>query len=352
MNATTKKIMDLFDDDVVLEEAEKRTATDIVEYLKIAVPTMIEEHEKANPDTQFSYDVFYPEIHTLSLIYAYGILNRCIDPNRKNTKQTENKISNNGFSPYATKARKELARDIKALENMNKWNERVNRLYKNRKDVIKIRPSSKTFTSIDPEYQSALIDNKALDTLGDGMEYYLEAYAIILQYVQETKGNLEEEVTRVRKSMSGKVIITTNDEIVIPDEEVKQPATKAIVGSLSNMVDSDRAVRYDPTSKYLYESLTDKNDNRYYYRFARYADLGSYTSHGMYTASDALETQLKINAIKKVLSPTEKIVFDYVMRKASLEAIAKKLGIKKPTVQTHLNRIRKKAENLGIFDEE
>lgn len=327
MKETTKKITALFDN-LSLNEEEKKTRDEIIEYIRL---------EK-------SYS--HIDIHALSLIYAYGVLNRVIDPN-KGRIDGEN-VANNGFSPYCLKARNDLTHDVRKITNMSLWSERLNRLYMNRKDVIKVRPSSKTYTSIDSEYQLALKDNGARDILGDGMDYYQEAYCLILEYLEKTDFDLTKEVEYTRKSKSGKVVIMDDETVDIPDETVKDTATKVINRDLRAMIEKDRAVRYDPNSSYLYEEFTSANDEVFYIRYSKYADLGSYDSHDIYTASNATTAQAKVNKLKKVLSPAEKKIFEYGFKGASIGAIADKLGVSRSTVRTHQKRIYKKAVQLGL----
>ncbi len=94
-----------------------------------------------------------------------------------------------------------------------------------------------------------------------------------------------------------------------------------------------------------------------YYRAAKYADIGGYTTdikgaicYDHYTTSynDFMEYNSVVEKLTAVLSPVQKIVFEKRLQGYGHKAIATYCGFTPDTAKYHLKAIQKHAEKIGI----
>lgn len=297
-----------------------------------------------------------PALLDLSTVFAYSVVNKCIDPQRK-TAADRDSISDNGQNPAMIALKRGIAADRRTLDNTNAAANVATRATLNKDGD----PVTETADS-DAAAVAALLD----ETLTDGIDLVQTAAVALLEQAADHAdgpGWLDRPYT-VRR-LSRRVYIRTEDSAAYRDDETT-PAQE-VYRAVRRAVQESRAVQTDPRNGYTYiEDLTADGLDTIYYRLHKYADLGGYAHNGQdgdrlpgspagygqsgehYTADR--QTVTDYNAIMKQLNLTDRqaLILRLRMQGKGNKAIATYLGVTYQAVQNTLAKIQKKAVAIGL----
>lgn len=298
-----------------------------------------------------------PALLDLSTVFAYSVVNKCIDPQRK-TAADRDSISDNGQNPAMIALKRGIAADRRTLDNTNAAANVATRATLNKDGD----PVTETADSDAAAAVAALLD----ETLTDGIDLVQTAAVALLEQAADHAdgpGWLDRPYT-VRR-LSRRVYIRTEDSAAYRDDETT-PAQE-VYRAVRRAVQESRAVQTDPRNGYTYiEDLTADGLDTIYYRLHKYADLGGYAHNGQdgdrlpgspagygqsgehYTADR--QTVTDYNAIMKQLNLTDRqaLILRLRMQGKGNKAIATYLGVTYQAVQNTLAKIQKKAVAIGL----
>lgn len=293
----------------------------------------------------------------LSTIFAYSVVNKCIDPQRKAAAAWEN-VSDNGQNPAMIALKRGIAADRRTLDNTTAAANVATRATLNKDGD----PVTETADSDAAAALAALLD----ETLTDGIDLVQTAAVALLEQAANHAngpGWLDRPYT-VRR-LSRRVYIKETDSAAYRDDETT-PAQE-VYRAVRRAVQESRAVQTDPRNGYTYiEDLTADGLDVIYFRLHKYADLGGYAHNGQdgdrlpgspagfgqsgthYTADR--QTVTDYNAIMERLNLTDRqaVILRLRMQGKGNKAIATYLGVTYQAVQNTLAKIQKKAVAIGL----
>lgn len=293
----------------------------------------------------------------LSTIFAYSVVNKCIDPQRKAAAAWEN-VSDNGQNPAMIALKRGIAADRRTLDNTTAAANVATRATLNKDGD----PVTETVDSDAAAALAALLD----ETLTDGIDLVQTAAVALLEQAANHAngpGWLDRPYTVHR--LSRRVYIKETDSAAYRDDETT-PAQE-VYRAVRRAVQESRAVQTDPRNGYTYiEDLTADGLDVIYFRLHKYADLGGYAHNGQdgdrlpgspagfgqsgthYTADR--QTVTDYNAIMERLNLTDRqaVILRLRMQGKGNKAIATYLGVTYQAVQNTLAKIQKKAVAIGL----
>lgn len=320
----------------------------------------VKDFEQVKRDFETALDSgkdYGPALLDLSTVFAYSVVNKCIDPQRK-TAADRDSISDNGQNPAMIALKRGIAADRRTLDNTNAAANVATRATLNKDGD----PVTETADSDAAAAVAALLD----ETLTDGIDLVQTAAVALLEQAADHAdgpGWLDRPYT-VRR-LSRRVYIKETDSAAYRDDETT-PAQE-VYRAVRRAVQESRAVQTDPRNGYTYiEDLTADGLDTIYYRLHKYADLGGYAHNGQdenrlpgspagygqsgehYTADR--QTVTDYNAIMGRLNLTDRqaLILRLRMQGKGNKAIATYLGVTYQAVQNTLAKIQKKAVSIGL----
>ena len=284
-------------------------------------------------------------IYRLSKLVAHSIVTKLIDPQKASALKLD-KISDSGLNPTMLQLRKDLVFDSLIIENqiiaMNGEYEEV--ANKNGDIVIEYN-----------EDDDRILNERASETIGDGMDLIHEAVVALLEQMRKNEGMTDlDSIIEIEKP-SKRVKISADDIITVKTEESK-PIVE-VYRKCRRYIANNGSVKVSPNSKYTYiqdESFEGESGMEAIYRRSKkYADIGGHivdsdihsSFSGLYTASasdfsEADKMESLIDSLR--LSTRQREILELRLRGYSIRGVADKLGIRKSTVEEQIKRICEK----------
>lgn len=320
----------------------------------------VKDFEQVKRDFETALDSgkdYGPALLDLSTVFAYSVVNKCIDPQRK-TAADRDSVSDNGQNPAMLALKRGIAFDRRTLDNTAAAANAATRATLNRDgDAV-----TETVDANAEKALAALLD----ETLSDGIDLVQTAALALLEQAADHAdgpGWLDRPYT-VRR-LSRRVYVKETDSAAYRDDETT-PAQE-VYRAVRRAVQESRAVQTDPRNGYTYiEDLTADGLDVIYYRLHKYADLGGYAHNGQggdtlpgspagygqggthYTADR--QTVTDYNTIMERLNLTDRqaLILRLRMQGKGNKAIATYLGVTYQAVQNTLAKIQKKAVAIGL----
>lgn len=280
-----------------------------------------------NFETAYATGTFETELDTLAHVVVTSVLNKCIDPQKKNATKREN-VTDSGMSQTLIDMKRNAYFDGIHLKNSRYAHDNF------MDDIITRDGDIKRVVSDSDMKYSA--DYLASETLSDGYELVQEAKLAILEMARE-HANLEEIFT-VRR-LDKRVVIRREDSHRYKNVDVTP--IQEIYRSVRRAVSDSSSVKYDVNQKRTYvaidiESETDVDMiDTVYYRSGKYSHL-----HG-----DSEESSLDILDVIEALNLTarQKYILDLRLQGNGNKAIASLLGVSPQAVAKTVKQIQAKA---------
>lgn len=280
-----------------------------------------------------------PELLELATAITCSCLNTCLDPQRKSA-QERGTVSDNGISPVIDALKRGMLRDILLLEHTADVAAHATR-------IVFSTDGDPAIVTADPEAQIAF-GKLIRETLSDGLDLRNTAVLAILEQASEhaTCPNWLDTPYTVRR-LSKKVYIQASDSAAYRDD-VTTPVQE-VYRQVRAAVQSSRAVQTDPRNGYTYiEDMTPDGLDVIFYRLQKWADVGGYDCHGLYTA-DLTSMRAYHNMLKALnLTRRQMDIVQLRMRGYGKKAIASYLGIDVANVGRTMRQIQKKCKKFGI----
>lgn len=245
-------------------------------------------------------------VQTLAKIVALSAIKTCLDP-RKRSKHTDSgKIDNGGLDPYLTRVKNDGYRLNTAIKD-------------------------------------------ACDTIPDIADHISVATVAILDNLNKY-GTLTAKVTYQKPQ---KQIIYGNGDVKMVTAEAVP--IQLVYRAVRKYISDNKSGGSLGADGYSYIAINDSNANTdtdidtvIYRRLGKYADIGGYTSEGLYTVSE--EDVAKVDNIIARLDLTreQKRILSLRQGGYSLGAIADILGVTQEAVKKAVKRIRCKAVKIGF----
>lgn len=327
---------------------------------KNATPAPVKDFEQVKRDFETAHASgkdYGPALLDLSTVFAYSVVNKCIDPQRKAAADRDT-ISDNGQNPAMIALKRGIAADRRTLDNTAAAANAATRATLN-------ADGDAVTETVDKDAAAALAALVG-ETLSDGIDLVQTAAAALLEQAAahaDGPGWLDRPYT-VRR-LSRRVYVKAEDSAAYRDDETT-PAQE-VYRAVRRAVQESRAVQTDPRNGYTYiEDLTADGLDVIYFRLHKYADLGGYAHNGQdgdrlpgspagfgqggghYTADR--QTVTDYNAIMERLNLTDRqaVILRLRMQGKGNKAIATYLGVTYQAVQNTLAKIQKKAVAIGL----
>lgn len=327
---------------------------------KNATPAPVKDFEQVKRDFETAHASgkdYGPALLDLSTVFAYSVVNKCIDPQRKAAADRDT-ISDNGQNPAMIALKRGIAADRRTLDNTAAAANAATRATLN-------ADGDAVTETVDKDAAAALAALVG-ETLSDGIDLVQTAAAALLEQAAahaDGPGWLDRPYT-VRR-LSRRVYVKAEDSAAYRDDETT-PAQE-VYRAVRRAVQESRAVQTDPRNGYTYiEDLTADGLDVIYFRLHKYADLGGYAHNGQdgdrlpgspagfgqggthYTADQ--QTVTDYNAIMERLNLTDRqaVILRLRMQGKGNKAISTYLGVTYQAVQNTLAKIQKKAVAIGL----
>lgn len=327
---------------------------------KNATPAPVKDFEQVKRDFETAHASgkdYGPALLDLSTVFAYSVVNKCIDPQRKAAADRDT-ISDNGQNPAMIALKRGIAADRRTLDNTAAAANAATRATLN-------ADGDAVTETVDKDAAAALAALVG-ETLSDGIDLVQTAAAALLEQAAahaDGPGWLDRPYT-VRR-LSRRVYVKAEDSAAYRDDETT-PAQE-VYRAVRRAVQESRAVQTDPRNGYTYiEDLTADGLDVIYFRLHKYADLGGYAHNGQdgdrlpgspagfgqggthYTADR--QTVTDYNAIMERLNLTDRqaVILRLRMQGKGNKAISTYLGVTYQAVQNTLAKIQKKAVAIGL----
>lgn len=327
---------------------------------KNATPAPVKDFEQVKRDFETAHASgkdYGPALLDLSTVFAYSVVNKCIDPQRKAAADRDT-ISDNGQNPAMIALKRGIAADRRTLDNTAAAANAATR--------ATLNADGDAVTETADKDAAAALAALVGETLTDGIDLVQTAAAALLEQAAahaDGPGWLDRPYT-VRR-LSRRVYVKAEDSAAYRDDETT-PAQE-VYRAVRRAVQESRAVQTDPRNGYTYiEDLTADGLDVIYFRLHKYADLGGYAHNGQdgdrlpgspagfgqggthYTADR--QTVTDYNAIMERLNLTDRqaVILRLRMQGKGNKAIATYLGVTYQAVQNTLAKIQKKAVAIGL----
>lgn len=284
--------------EIKLEKVDIKKPTDITS-MAVKVDRWNELITKAE-----AYDT--EAIQTLAKVIALSAIKTCLDPRKRSKHTDSDKVDNGGSDPYLTRVKND-----------------GHRLDISKKDASDTMPELADLVSV---ATVAILEN-------------LNKYGNLTATVKYQKPQ--------RQIVYGNGNIKMIEAEAVPIQLVYRAVRKYISGMKSGgSLGADGYI-------YIVIDNTDTDtetgiDTVIYRRLGKYADIGGYTSEGLYTVSEEDVTRIDGIISRLDLTRDQKRVLSLRQGGYSFGAIADTLGITQEAVKKAVKRIRCKAVKIGF----
>ena len=293
-------------------------------------------------------------LYRLGVAIAQSVLRKCADPQR--TTATDRTTVSNGGNPDMRDLQSALYRDVQRLDALQRYGELASR--------IDWTPDGEMVSEIVDQDAAAAIDESISETLSDGMDLVNAAIVALLEAAEKWAANgpewLEKPVS-VRKIRSHVLIRDT----AAAWETVETTPIRTVYAAVRRYIQSTANVAADPRNGYAYIADYATEDpetgetalETVYRRIGKYADMGGYETDvngrptSRYTADRGTWETTAALLEKLNLSMRQRQILRYRLQGYGLQAIATALGVTYTAVYNQVQKIREKAEKIGLSPE-
>lgn len=274
------------------------------------------------------------ELTALATAIAYSVVNKCIDPQRKNAMQRDI-ASSSGYNPAMVELKKGIAADIALLKNTQRAANSATALSYN----------------VDGDLMTVVTDRDAADalinlmemTLSDGVDLVqTAALAILEQAATHANGEKWLDSKYTVRRLSRRVYIRMEDSAAYKDD-VTTPVQE-VYRAVRQAIQNSRAVQTDPRNGYSYiEDITPDGIETIYRRMGKYIDMGGYDCNGNYTTDRQAAADYDTLIASLNLTDRQAQVLKLRMQGKGYQAIATYLGVCQNAIVKTVKQIQKKA---------
>lgn len=279
------------------------------------------------------------ELTALATAVAYSVLNKCIDPQRKNTAQN-GAVSNTGFNPAMVSLKRDMAADLALLENTRRTANAATTLsYSADGDLLTV--------TADKDAATALV-NLMSTTLSDGVDLMqTAALAILEQAADHACGEKWLDRKYTVRRLSRRIYIRSDESAAYRDDETTP--IQEVYRAVRQAIQNSRAVQTDPRNGYSYiEDMTADGLDTIYYRMGKYTDLGGYDCNGNYTTDRQATTDYETIVTSLNLTDRQAQILCLRMQGKGYKAIATYLGVTQRAIAKTVGQIQTKATAAGL----
>ena len=326
------------------EKAENRKASAAYTAL---LRTWETDHANAAPGESES-------LYRLGVAIAQSVLRKCADPQR--TTATDRPTVSNAGNPYMRELQSALYADVQRLDALQRGGELASRIDWNLDGEM-------VSEIVDPD-AAAAIDESISETLSDGMDLVNAAIVALLEaaekWAENGPGWLEKPVS-IRRIRSHVLIRDT----AAAWETVETTPLRTVYAAVRQYIQANANVAADPRNGYAYiedYATADPETGEtaletVYRRIGKFADMGGYETDingrqtSRYTA-DRGTWETTAELLEKLnLSMRQRQIIRYRLQGYGLYAIATALNVSDQCIINQMDRIRKKAEKIGLSPE-
>lgn len=279
------------------------------------------------------------ELTALATAVAYSVLNKCIDPQRRNAPQRDT-VTATGYNPALVNLKRGIAADLATLDNLR----------------TATNAATRTAYNADGDLVTDVVDKDADraaaalvgETLSDGIDLVnAAALAILEQAAEHAAAPAWLDTPYTVRRLSRRVYIRTEDSATYRDDETTP--IQEVYRAVRQAVQNSRAVQTDPRNGYSYiEDLTADGLETIYYRLHKYADLGGVDCNGNYTTDRQSMTDYETLVARLDLTDRQAQIIRMRMQGHGNKAIASYLGVTYQAVQNTLAKVQRKAQSIGL----
>lgn len=279
------------------------------------------------------------ELMALATAVAYSVVNKCIDPQRKNAIQ-QNAVSNSGYNPAMVELKRGIGADIALLKNTQRA--------ANTATTLSYNADGDLMTVVTDKDAADALANLMSITLTDGIDLVqTAALAILEQAAKHADGENWLDKKYTIRRLSRRVYIRSEDSAAYKDV-VTTPIQEAY-RAVRQAIQDSRAVQTNPRNGYSYiEDITPDGLEAIYRRIGKYIDMGGYDCNGNYTIDKQSAADYETIVAGLNLTDRQAQILKLRMQGKGYQAIATYLGVCQNAIVKTVKQIQKKAIAAGL----
>lgn len=280
------------------------------------------------------------ELTALATAIAYSVVNKCIDPQRKNAMQRDI-TSSSGYNPAMVELKKGIAADMALLKNTQ--------CAVNKATALSYNSDGDLMTVVTDKDAADALVNLISNTLSDGVDLVqTAALAILEQAAEHADGEQWLDKKYTVRRLSRRVYIRMEDSAAYKDD-VTTPVQE-VYRAVRQAIQNSRAVQTDPRNGYSYiEDITPDGLETIYRRMGKYIDMGGYDCNGNYTTDIQAAADYETLVSKLNLTDRQAQILKLRMQGKGYQAIATYLGVCQNAIVKTVKQIQKKAMAAGLI---
>lgn len=279
------------------------------------------------------------ELTALATAVAYSVINKCIDPQRKNAMQRDI-ASNNGYNPVMVELKRGIAADMALLKNTQ--------CAVNKATALSYNFDGDLMTVVTDKDAADALVNLISNTLSDGVDLVqTAALAILEQAAEHADGEQWLDKKYTVRRLSRRVYIRMEDSAAYKD--VVTTPIQEIYRAVRRAIQDSRAVQTDSCNGYSYiEDMTADGLESIYRRMGKYLDMGGYDCNGNYTTDEQSAAEYETLVTSLNLTDRQAQILRLRMQGMGYQAIATYCGVCKNAIAKTIQQIQKKAMAAGL----
>ena len=279
------------------------------------------------------------ELTALATAVAYSVVNKCIDPHRKNAMQRDI-ASNSGYNPVMVELKRGIAADMALLKNTQ--------CAVNKATALSYNSDGDLMTVVTDKDAADALVNLISNTLSDGVDLVqTAALAILEQAAEHADGEQWLDKKYTVRRLSRRVYIRMEDSAAYKD--VVTTPIQEIYRAVRRAIQDSRAVQTDPRNGYSYiADMTVDGLETIYRRMGKYIDMGGYDCNGNYTTDEQSAAEYETIVTSLNLTDRQAQILRLRMQGMGYQAIATYCGVCKNAIAKTIQQIQKKAIAAGL----
>lgn len=279
------------------------------------------------------------ELTALATAIAYSVVNKCVDPQRKNAMQRDI-TSSSGYNPAMVELKRGIAADMALLKNTQ--------CAVNKATALSYNSDGDLMTVVTDKDAADALVNLISNTLSDGVDLVqTAALAILEQAAKYANGEKWLDKKYTIRRLSRRVYIRSEDSAAYKDD-VTTPVQE-VYRAVRQAIQNSRAVQTDPRNGYSYiEDITPDGLEAIYRRIGKYIDMGGYDCNGNYTTDKQSAADYETIVAGLNLTDRQAQVLRLRMQGMGYQAIATYCGVCKNAIVKTIQQIQKKAMAAGL----
>lgn len=283
------------------------------------------------------------ELTALATAVAYSVINKCVDPQRKNAMQRDI-TSSSGYNPAMVELKRGIAADMALLKNTQ--------CAVNKATALSYNSDGDLMTVVTDKDAADALVNLISNTLSDGIDIVqTAALAILEQAAKHADGEKWLDKKYTIRRLSRRVYIRSEDSAAYKDD-ITTPIQE-IYRAVRQAIQNSRAVQTNPRNGYSYiEDITPDGLETIYRRIGKYIDMGGYDCNGNYTTDKQSAADYETIVANLNLTDRQAQILRLRMQGKGYQAIATYLGVTKRAIAKTVEQIQKKAIAVGLTPHE